>query len=241
MRYLHAKCVATNCPHQHKCNQCNAWMFTSAFGTKSTGRKAMCMKCSEKLKVRNAKSNAKSNAKTSATKLAKKIEYEEATFHDTIDISYAAHDAAGQQCIIIIEERLEVYKLLYPDGFMLAIYGASTGSYTIVLEGKMQYSGRGNGVPGIVDADDDVISMTLQGPHGPGSEEVLDCGPSKVLSSVVEKAAQEHFGPICDASGPMMPRTWRVPGAGYPKGTGPYKVCIRIMPLPLPFGWHRSF
>ena len=124
---------------------------------------------------------------------------------------------------------------------MVAIYGASTGSYTIVLEGKMQYSGRGNGVPGIVDADDDVISMTLQGPHGPGSEEVLDCGPSKVLSSMVEKAAQAHFTPICDASGPMMPRTWRVIGAGYPKGAGPYKVCIRIMPLPLPFGWHRSF
>ena len=89
-----------------------------------------------------------------------------------------------------IEERLEVYKLLHPRGFMLAIYGASTGSNTIVLEGKMQYSGRGYGVPGIVDADDDVISMTLQGPHGPGGEEVYDCGPSKVLSSVVEKAAQ---------------------------------------------------
>ena len=133
-----------------------------------------------------------------------------------------------------------MYKLLHPRGFMLAIYGASTGSYTIKHEGRMQFSGRGYGVPPIVDANEKEISMTLTGPYGPGGEAVYECGPSKVLSSVVEKAAQVHFTPICDASGPMMPRLWRVPGAGGPKGTGPYKVCIRIMPLPLPFGWHRS-
>ena len=142
----------------------------SGFGTKPTKRKAMCTICSEKMKVynakhpdarkiSNAKSNAKSNpisnpiwnpinnsinnAKTSATKLANKIEYEQKTIGDKIDISDEARDAAGQQCIITIEERLGVYKLLYSEGFMVAIYGASTGSYTIKHEGRMQFSGRG--------------------------------------------------------------------------------------------------
>ena len=69
---------------------------------------------------------------------------------------------------------------------------------------------------------------------------MYNCGSSKVLSKAVETAAQEYFTPICDAPGSMMPRTWRVIGAGAPKGIGPYHVCIRIMPLPLPHGWHRS-
>ena len=69
---------------------------------------------------------------------------------------------------------------------------------------------------------------------------MYNCGSSKVLSKAVETAAQAYFTPICDAPGSMMPRTWRVIGAGAPKGIGPYHVCIRIMPLPLPHGWRRS-
>ena len=102
----------------------------------------------------------------------------------------------------------------------------------------MQFTERGYGVPPIVAANGSAIPMGLQGLHGPGGESVYDCGSSKVLSSAVEKAAQTHFTPICDASVGMMPRTSRIIGAGYPsKGTGPYHV----MPLPLPFGWYRSF
>ena len=52
---------------------------------------------------------------------------------------------------------------------------------------------------------------------------------------------QRHFGPICDNSGGTLVRAWRVPGAGKPKGFGPYHVCVRLMPLPLPNGWNRSF
>ena len=64
---------------------------------------------------------------------------------------------------------------------------------------------------------------------------------SKVLSKEVEKAAHLHFAPLCDASQGMMPRLWKVNGAGGPKGIGPYHVCIRVVPLPLPHGWRRSF
>ena len=62
-----------------------------------------------------------------------------------------------------------------------------------------------------------------------------------MISHAVEKALHEHFTPICDASDGKMPRTWRKLGAGAPQGIGPYHVCIRIMPLPLPHGWRRSF
>ena len=124
---------------------------------------------------------------------------------------------------------------------MLSIYGTSTGSLSIVQEGKNQFSGRGYSIPPIVDVNGNVIAMGVQGAQGPGGESVFDCGSSRVTSKEVEKAAQRHFTPLCDASNGMMPRTWRVIGAGGPKGTGPYHVCIRVMPLPLPHGWRRSF
>ena len=191
---MRCSCVATNCSHQHRCNRCHVWQSPSAFGNKAAARKKCCMKCSEKVKVNNAGTNPKwnaiNNAKTSVTKLANKIAYEQKTIGDKIDIGDEARAAAGQQCILTIKERLEVYKLLYPEGFMLAVYGTSTGSCTVEHEGRMQFSGRGYGVPPIVDANDKEISMTMTGPYGPGGEEVYDCGPSKVLSSVVEKAAQ---------------------------------------------------
>ena len=62
MRCLDTRCSATECPHQHQCNRCRVWKLTSAFGTKSAGRKAMCVMCSEKVKVQNAKKNPKWNA-----------------------------------------------------------------------------------------------------------------------------------------------------------------------------------
>ncbi|XRB23991.1 ATP-dependent DNA helicase PIF1 [Pseudoscourfieldia marina] len=136
---------------------------------------------------------------------------------------------------------IEEYKLLYPSGFMLSIYGTSTGSLSIEQEGKMQLTNRGYQTPPIVDVDGKTIAQGVQGAHGPGGESVFDCGSSRVLSKAVEKAAHLHFAPLCDASQGMMPRTWRVIGVGAPKGTGPYHVCIRVMPLPLPLGWRRSF
>jgi hypothetical protein len=209
------------------------------FGLKcgSTKRKKMCL-----LKTAaNKKSNAKTNAETSAAKKRKAIEYEQETLGDVVDLSDAAQETASQKCIEEIKQRLYQHDVAYPNGYMLAIYGASTGSFTVEYEGKMQFSGRGYSIPPIVDANGKVISLGLQGGHGPGGESVHDCGSSKVLSKVVETAAQEHFTPICDAPESKMPRTWKVIGAGGPKGTGPYHICIRIMPMPLPEGWHRSF
>ena len=71
MRCFVAKCSATTCPHQHKCNRCTHWKLPSGFGTKSTGRKATCMICSEKQKVYNAKHNPINNAKNNAKNIAK--------------------------------------------------------------------------------------------------------------------------------------------------------------------------
>ena len=85
------------------------------------------------------------------------------------------------------------------------------------------------------------LILALTRAHGPGGVRVYDCGSSKVISPAVEKALHEHFAPICDASDDKMPRLWRKRGAGYAQGIGPYHVCIRIMPLPLPHGWRRSF
>ena len=173
MRCLVAKCSATTCPYQHKCCRCSHWKLPSGFGTWGTGRKLMCMTCSEKKKVydtkkhdadpqrrkiSNAKSNPKSNpisnlisnAKTSATKLANKIAYEQKTMGDKIDISDERRAVAEQQCIETIKARIKVYEEQYPKGFSLAIYGTSTGSLTVEHEGRNQFTGRGYGMPPIV-------------------------------------------------------------------------------------------
>ena len=204
-----------------------------------------------KMKAANAKGNAKNNpknsaknnakraAKISATKKRKRAAYEYKTFG--IEVTDEEEEEAGHLCIQVIKQKIEAYKKLHPEGFMVMIFGTSVGSGTIVNEGKMQLSGRGYHTPPVVDAQDKTIHYGLQGSHGPGGVSVYDCGPSKVLSKAMETAAQEYFTPICDAPVNMMPRTWRVIGAGSPKGTGPYHVCIRVLPLPLPHGWHRSF
>ena len=110
------------------------------------------------------------------------IEYEQETAGDSIDLSEAALEAAGQQCISVIKQRIEECKVEHPEGFMLSIYGTSTGSLTIVLEGKNQFSGRGYSIPPIVDRNGNVIPFGVQGAHGPGGESVFNCGSSKMLS-----------------------------------------------------------
>ena len=149
-----------------------------------------CMKCSEKKKVHNAKNNPINNAKTSAANLAKAIEYEEKTAGDKIDLTDERRAVAEQQCIETIKARIKVWEEQYPKGFFLAIYGTSEGSLTVEHEGRNQFTERGYGKPPIVDAYEKAISVTLTGPYGPGGEAVFECGSSKVLSSVVEKAAQ---------------------------------------------------
>ncbi|XRB06972.1 ATP-dependent DNA helicase PIF1 [Pycnococcus provasolii] len=145
-------------------------------------------------------------AKVAAANKQRAIEYELETAGDSIDLSEAALEAAGLRCIKVIEERIEECKVEHPEGFMLSIYGTSTGSLTVELEGKCQFSGRGYSTPPIVDKNGNVIAMGVQGAHGPGGESVFDCGSSKVLSKEVETAAQLHFTPLCDASQGMMPR-----------------------------------
>ncbi|XRB03404.1 hypothetical protein NFJ02_17g27580 [Pycnococcus provasolii] len=150
---------------------------------------------------------AEASGGTAAAKKQKAIDYEVQTRAHEIDLSESALEAAGLRCIKVIEERIEEYKLLYPAGFMLSIYGTSTGSHSIEHEGKMQLTSRGNSIPPIVDGNGNTIAMGEQGAHGPGGESVFDCGSSRVTSKEVEKAAQRHFTPLCDASNGMMPRT----------------------------------
>ncbi|XRB18130.1 ATP-dependent DNA helicase PIF1 [Pseudoscourfieldia marina] len=148
--------------------------------------------------------NAKNSAKIIAEKRQAAIEYELETGDHTIDLSEAALEAAGLQCISVIEQRIEECKEAHPEGFMLSIYGTSTGSLSIEQEGKMQLTNRGYQTPPIVDVDGRTIAQGVQGAHGPGSESVFDCSSSRVLSKAVEKAAHLHFAPLCDAS--QLPR-----------------------------------
>ena len=139
--------------------------------------------------------------------------------------------AIDQCCIIVIQARLEEHKRMFPTGFMLFIYGTSVGSHTIVQEGNLHLTGRGYHATR-PPADrrrrrGGIIPRALQSSYGPPGEMVLYCGKSKVLSKSAETAAQAHFTKICDTSNGMMPRTWRVVGAGEPKGIAPYYVCIR--------------
>ena len=73
------------------------------------------------------------------------------------------------------------------DGFMLMIYGTSTGSLSIEQEGKMQLTNRGYQTPPIVDVDGRTIAQGEQGAHGPGGESVFanNCtGPLTVLGAM---------------------------------------------------------
>ena len=99
------------------------------------------------------------------------------------------------QCINVIQQRIEECKIRYTDGFMLMIYGTSTGSHSIEVKGKRQLTNRGYSKPPIVDVNGNTIAMGEQGAHGPGGESVFDCGSSMVMSKAVEtndEAALAH-------------------------------------------------
>ena len=174
--------------------------------------------------------------------MQRRIAYEAATLGDEHDLSEAALRARGEAAIRRAEEFIEKYKVMYESGFAVQIFGASTGSkgFSVKGEGVNQFRDRGFKPP-IIDASGCAPHVSLTGTWGPGGVSVYNCGSSKVISHAVEKALQTHFTPICDASDGKMPRLWRKLGAGCPQGIGPYHVCIRIMPLPLPHGWRRSF
>ena len=192
--------------------------------------------------ARDKEYNAINNPKTSEKLRQKAIAYELETQGDQHDLSDAAIKARCDAAIDYVTQLIADYWKTYPDGFAFQIYGASTGSpgFTVVKEGVNQFRPRASR-PTIVDALGRVPDVALTRAWGPGGVSVYDCGSSKVISHAVEKALHEHFAPICDASDDKMPRLWRKRGAGYAQGIGPYHVCIRIMPLPLPHGWRRSF
>ena len=173
---------------------------------------------------------------------AERIAYELETQGDQHGLSDAALRARGEAAINTASELIADYRKTYPAGFAVTFYGASTGSrgFSVEEEGVNQFKPR-NYRPPIFDASGRAPDVALTSAHGPGGVSVYNCGSSKVISHAVEKALHEHFAPICDASDDKMPRLWRKRGAGYAQGIGPYHVCIRIMPLPLPHGWRRSF
>ena len=195
--------------------------------------------CAAKRKERNAITNAKASEELRQ----KAIAYEKATQGDTHDLSAPALRARGEAAIRRAEELIAGYWETNPDGFAVQFYGASTGSpgYSVWEEGVNQLRPRGYKVPTIIDASGEVPDVALTSAWGPGGVSVYDCGSSKVISKAVETALHEHFWPICDASDGKMLRLWRRCGAGAPQGIGPYHVCIRIMPLPMPHGWRRGF
>ena len=92
--------------------------------------------------INNPKNSAKNSAKVSAKKRQAAIEFKLATAGDTIDLSDPALEAAGLQCIQRIEQRIEECKEAHPEGFMIMIYGTSTGSLSIVHAPR-----RGSGNP----------------------------------------------------------------------------------------------
>ena len=198
--------------------------------------------CAAKRKERNAISNPIHNPKASEERRQRAIAYELATQGDQHDLSDAALRARGEAAIRRAEELIAGYWETNPDGFAVQFYGASTGSpgYSVREEGVSQFRDRGYKPP-IVDALGRIPDVALTSAWGPGGVSVYDCGSSKTISRVVETALYEHFWPICDASDGKMLRLWRRCGAGAPQGIGPYHVCIRIMPLPLPHGWRRGF
>jgi len=135
------------------------------------------------------------------------------------------------------------YDVTYPNGYAVQIYGASTGAqgFSVKEEGVNQLRQRGYKSATIIDATGYAPPVALTRAWGPGGVSVYNCGSSKVISRTVETALHKHFWPICDASDGKMLRLWRACGAGAPQGIGPYHVCIRIMPLPMPHGWRRGF
>ena len=203
--------------------------------------------CAAKKKERNAISNPIhnpiNNPKASEERRQRAIAYELATQGDQHDLSDAALRARCEAAISRAEELIAGYWETNPDGFAVQFYGASTGSpgFSVREEGVNQFRPRGYKSPTIIDAQGHVPPAALTGAWGPGGKSVYDCGSSKVISRAVETALHKHFWPICDASDGKMLRLWRACGAGAPQGIGPYHVCIRIMPLPLPHGWRRGF
>ena len=250
------KCTAGSCLRLHQCDGKNGkgrgcqgrWLASVAFDFKKGGskRNRTCKECAARQKERNAINNPINNpinnAKTSKKMSQRAIAYELETQGDQHDLSDAALRARGEAAINTASELIADYWKTYPNGFAVTFYGASTGSdgYSVVEEGVKQFTYRGY-TPPIIDASGRAPDVALTGAWGQGGVSVCDCGSSKVISRAVETALHTHFAPICDASDDKMPRLWRKCGAGAPQGIGPYHVCIRIMPLPLPHGWRRSF
>ena len=133
-------CTDLACLLDHQCSRgsrgsCNyAWQPPAAFGSWGKKRRRSCETC----KV----GKDKSNRKISEVKKQKQIEYEQETLGES-DLGRADQEKASNQCIHVIQQKLETYTVQFPDGFMLMIYGTSTGSFTIGHEGKMQLTSRG--------------------------------------------------------------------------------------------------
>ena len=258
------KCTAGSCTRLHQCRKagrgCRSgrqWLAPEAFDTKKGGEKRnlTCKECAAKNKEKNAITNPIyspinnaingpiNNAKTAAKKMQERIAYEKATLGDEHDVSPKALQAHREAAIDHVTQLIADNWKIYPKGFAVQIYGASTGSqgFSVKEEGVNQLRQRGYKSATIIDATGYAPPVALTRAWGPGGKSVYDCGSSKVISRTVETALHKHFWPICDASDGKMLRLWRACGAGAPQGIGPYHVCIRIMPLPMPHGWRRGF
>lgn len=198
-----------------------------------------------KSRLANAKTNAKHNAKNRAKNSARRAAQQALGGVPTAseeDVS-KAFEAVTKK----IDACLAESKKKSPTGVALIIYATSAGShgYSVLEEGVNQFRPRGEladgrpAVPSIrilEQAHPHAIRPADMDAHaGPGIE-VADCEVDKILAETLEELSQRHYGPILDESDDDV-KIWIRDGAGSLKGIGPYKVCVRTVPLPLPAGW----
>ena len=162
-----------------------------------------------------------------------------------------------QAAIAQVDAKIAAAREEHPD-IAIQIYGTSTGSGPYgtatghnkatrsreranVHEGEMQFVSRGGKSsiqwlerPG-GRSHNNLRLGDLRG-HGHGGEAVCDCCNSRCLSKEVETALHVHYRKRSRQVGIKI--LYTRDGAGAPQGIGPYDVCLRIVPLPLPEGMH---
>jgi len=238
------ECTDTACARLHPCTGhiCGhrkgpggqTWLTIGLFKV-TTKRFANCTVYAArhtKYSKNRSKHNAKSSAKTKARKAATREAWEQAE-HPEVDLSDAAKSDAADGAITIFDAAL-ASALVDNPSVACNIFGASTGSegFTIREEGeKSVLTTRGHDWPAIVykapAGDRRPLSSGERRSVGQVSLELYNAGNSKELSKHVETAVQRHVDALGDN---RVKKLWRVTGAGYPKGTGPYKVGVRFFP-----------
>lgn len=194
-------------------------------------------------KKSNNKNNNKNNAKVVERNLQLQIKYQEE--HEGVKTASDAEVAEGTAKAI---EGIEEYRArqleLHPQGIAVGIYVVSSGSVTIEREGELQVYTRGlqagkPAVPSIRDIDrahPHVIPKTEINAHADPGVAIFNVEFDRAYAKKVETRCHEHYIPAAEESQTEVSLQLRK-GAGKPQGRGPFILCARAFPLPLPHGW----